>query len=60
MNSPMKKWVNFMRILNDVGQGTVLCPTNYFGEEMEDGRLTADYDTTTITHFRELVKNEQN
>ncbi len=28
----------------------------YFGEEMEDGRLTSDYDTTTIVRFRDLVK----
>lgn len=28
----------------------------YFGEEMKDSWLTADYDTTTITCFRELVE----
>lgn len=28
----------------------------YFGEEMEDGRLTAEYDTTTIIRFRDLVE----
>ena len=27
----------------------------YFGEEMTDGRLTADFDDTTY-HFRDLIK----
>lgn len=28
----------------------------YFGEEMSDGRLTAEYDNTIIPNFRELVR----